>query len=50
MVCALIVSGVAAVLANSRTGQAVAGAIASLMQHVYRRVLAAPIARGWLRP
>ena len=50
MVCALVVSGVAAVLANSQAGQAVAHAIASLMQHVYRRVLAAPIARGWLRP
>jgi undecaprenyl-diphosphatase len=50
MVCALVVSGVAAVLANSRAGQAVAGIIAALMQQVYRRVLAAPIARGWLRP
>ena len=50
MVCALVVSGVAAVLANSRAGQAVAGALGGLMQYVYRRVLAAPIARGWLRP
>ena len=50
MVCALVVSGVAAVLANSRAGQAVAHVVASLMQYVYRRVLAAPIARGWLRP
>lgn len=50
MVCALVVSGVAAVLANSRRGQAVARAMAGLMQYVYRRVLAAPIARGWLRP
>lgn len=50
MVCALVVSGVAGVLANSRAGQAVAGAIVPLMHYVYRRVLAAPIARGWLRP
>ena len=50
MVCAVFVSGVAAVLANSRAGQAVAGAVGGPMQHVYRRVLAAPIARGWLRP
>jgi undecaprenyl-diphosphatase len=50
MVCALVVSGLAAVMANSRAGQAVAGAAAAQMQLVYRRVLAAPIARGWLRP
>jgi len=50
MVCALVVSGVAAVLANSRNGQALARAMAALMQYVYRRLLAAPIARGWLRP
>jgi undecaprenyl-diphosphatase len=50
MVCALVVSGAAAILANSRAGQAVADAVIPLMQYVYRRVLAAPIARGWLRP
>lgn len=50
MVCALVVSGLAAVLANSGRGQVVARAMAALMQAVYRRVLAAPIARGWLRP
>ena len=50
MVCALVVSGVAAVLANSRPGQALAASLVPLMQHVYRRVLAAPIARGWIRP
>ena len=50
MVCALVVSGVAAVLANSRAGQAVAAALGAPMQLVYRRLLATPIARGWLRP
>lgn len=50
MVCALVVSGAAALLANSGAGQALAAALVPQMQHVYRRVLAAPIARGWLRP
>lgn len=50
MVGALLVSTFAAVLINTRPGQALAAALVPLMQTVYRRVLAAPIARGWLRP
>lgn len=50
MAGALLVSTFAAVLINTRLGQALAATLVPLMQAVYRRVLAAPIARGWLRP
>lgn len=50
MAGALLVSTFAAVLVNTRLGQALAASLVPLMQAVYRRVLAAPIARGWLRP
>ena len=50
MVAAFVVSAVAAVLVNTDTGGAFAAMLVTLMQAVYRRVLATPIARGWLRP
>ena len=50
MVCALLVSAVGAVLANSRFGQLLAATLTALMAAIYRRVLALPIARGWIRP
>ena len=50
MAGALVVSTLAAGLINTRPGQALAALLVPLMQAVYRRVLAAPIARGWLRP
>lgn len=50
MAGALVVSAFAAVLINTRPGQALAATLVPLMQTIYRRVLAAPIARGWLRP
>jgi len=50
MAGALVTSSVAALLVNTRTGQALAALVVPQMQVVYRRVLAKPIARGWLRP
>ena len=50
MVGAFIVAAFAAILVDTRTGEALASTLEMLMQGVYRRVLAAPIARGWLRP
>lgn len=50
MCAAFVVSAFAALLADTRAGQAAAAALELMMQTVYRRVLAAPIARGWLRP
>ncbi|KQQ88602.1 phosphatase PAP2 family protein [Massilia sp. Leaf139] len=50
MVCAFLVSTLAALLLYTRAGQVPAALLVAAMQAVYRRVLAAPIARGWLRP
>ena len=50
MVAALVVSGLAAALVHTGRGHALAALLVAMMQAVYRRVLAAPIARGWLRP
>ena len=50
MIAAFVVSAVAAVLVNTDTGGAFAATLVGWMQGVYRRVLATPIARGWLRP
>jgi undecaprenyl-diphosphatase len=50
MIAAFVVSALAAILVDTRAGQAAAAALVLMMQTVYRRVLAAPIARGWLRP
>lgn len=50
MVGALVVSSLAAAFVSTRAGAALAALLVALMQAVYRRVLAAPIARGWLRP
>lgn len=49
MVAAFVVSSLAALLVNTPDGKTLAAATVALMQAVYRRVLAAPIARGWLR-
>jgi undecaprenyl-diphosphatase len=35
---------------SSRTAVAACAAVMPMMERIYRRVLAAPIARGWLRP
>jgi undecaprenyl-diphosphatase len=50
MVAAFVVSAFAAVLVDTRAGEALAATLVALIQAVYRRVLAAPIARGWIRP
>jgi len=50
MVAAFIVSAVSAILVNTHAGGALAATLVRVLQTVYRRVLAAPIARGWLRP
>jgi undecaprenyl-diphosphatase len=50
MIAAFVVSALAALLVNTRAGHTLAATLGALMQAVYRRVLAAPIARGWLRP
>lgn len=50
MIGAFIVSSLAAAFVTTRAGAALAALLVALMQAVYRRVLAAPIARGWLRP
>jgi undecaprenyl-diphosphatase len=50
MVSALLVSSLAAVLANGHLGQALAASLVPLMRAIYGRVLAVPIARGWIRP
>jgi len=39
-----------AAFANSRVGAAVCAPLVHGMESVYRRLFAAPIARGWLRP
>jgi undecaprenyl-diphosphatase len=50
MIAAFVVSALAAVLVDTRAGGTLAATLVALMQAVYRRVLATPIARGWLRP
>ncbi|QNA87451.1 phosphatase PAP2 family protein [Massilia sp. Dwa41.01b] len=50
MAMALVVSLVGALLANGRFGLALAAMLVPLMRSIYRRVLALPIARGWIRP
>lgn len=50
MIAAFIVSAFAAILVDTRLGEVMAAMLVALMQTVYRRVLAAPIARGWIRP
>jgi undecaprenyl-diphosphatase len=50
MLGALVVAGVVAALANTRAVAVLCQAVQRPMEMVYRRVLAAPIARGWLRP
>jgi undecaprenyl-diphosphatase len=50
MAGALLVAGVVTALFYSRAAAAACDALVPLMESVYRRVLAAPIARGWLRP
>ena len=50
MAGALLVSGVVAVLVSRRGVAALCAALVPLMEAVYHRVLAMPIARGWLRP
>ena len=50
MVAAFIVSSLAAVWVSTRNGQLLAATLVALIETVYRRLLATPIARGWLRP
>ncbi|TFW31106.1 phosphatase PAP2 family protein [Massilia horti] len=47
---ALLVSLAVVLLFNGRVGAALCGWLLPPMETVYRRVLATPIARGWLRP
>jgi undecaprenyl-diphosphatase len=47
---ALLVSVVVMALFQTRAAVALSTALVPLMESVYRRVLATPIARGWLRP
>ena len=47
---ALIVSGSIALLFTTRLAMAASTALVPLLETVYRRVLALPIARGWFRP
>ncbi len=48
MIAAFMVSALAALLVNTDTGAALAATLVGWMEGVYRRVLATPIARGWL--
>ncbi len=47
---ALVVSIIVAALFQTRAAGALSASLVPMMESVYRRVLAAPIARGWLRP
>lgn len=47
---ALVVSVVVTTLFQTRAAAALSAFLVPLMESLYRRVLAAPIARGWLRP
>lgn len=49
MLGALVVAGMAAALATTRMAATLCEAVQRAMEVLYRRVLAAPIARGWLR-
>lgn len=50
MIGAFAVSVAMALLAHTRQANGACILIVNLMETVYRRLLAAPIARGWLRP
>jgi undecaprenyl-diphosphatase len=50
MVGALLVAAGVAEFVNSRLAAPACGALVHAMETVYRRLFAAPIARGWLRP
>lgn len=50
MIGALVVSAGMAMLVHTRTALGLSATLVALMESLYRRVLAAPIARGWLRP
>ncbi|MCS0610318.1 phosphatase PAP2 family protein [Massilia solisilvae] len=50
MIGALVVALGMLALVNTRTPAALCATLVPAMETVYRRVLAAPIARGWLRP
>lgn len=50
MLGALLLAGCMAALANSRAGAALCARLVGMMESAYRRLFAAPIARGWLRP
>jgi undecaprenyl-diphosphatase len=50
MIGALAVSLLVVALFNTRAATAASSAVVPAMESVYRRVLAMPISRGWLRP
>jgi undecaprenyl-diphosphatase len=50
MAGALAVALVVTLLAGSSFAAACSAALLHLVENLYRRLLAAPIARGWLRP
>jgi undecaprenyl-diphosphatase len=50
MAGAVVVAALATQLAGSRLGDAACAAVAPYVEALYRRLLAAPITRGWLRP
>lgn len=50
MIGALAVAAGMAMLANTRAALGLSATLVALMESLYRRVLAMPIARGWLRP
>jgi undecaprenyl-diphosphatase len=50
MAGAVVVALCMTMLFSSRVAMQLAAALVPLMESIYRRVLAAPIARGWLRP
>lgn len=50
MLGALLLACCMAALANSRVGAALCAVLVGMMESAYRRLFAAPIARGWLRP
>jgi len=47
---ALVVSAGMALLVSTGTGRTACAALLPRLEHLYRRVLALPIGRGWLRP
>jgi undecaprenyl-diphosphatase len=50
MIGAVLVALCMTLLLNTRAATTLCAALVPLMESIYRRVLAAPIARGWLRP